>query len=66
MLSEDGQKIIVSRALDTYQYRTLVRDPSSSGLWRESVAERGPLIDRTKDRLFIVTAISQMFLGETK
>ena len=66
MLSEDGEKIIVSRALDTYQYRTLVRDQSSSGLWRESIIERGPLIDRTKDRLFIVTGISQMFLGETK
>ena len=66
MLSEDGHKIIVSRALDTYQYRTLVRDPSSSVLWKESEAERGPLIDRTKDRLFIVIAISQMFLGETK
>jgi hypothetical protein len=60
MLSEDCKKIIYSKSLDHYQYRTLIRDPMK-GTWSESVAERGPMINRARDRLFIVTAISQVY-----
>ena len=64
MLDPNGDKIIYSKSLDFYQYRTLVKDPST-GTWEESILERGPLIDRAKNRLFIVTGISNMYLGES-
>ena len=56
MMNEKADKIIYSKSLDFYQYRTLVRDPIH-GTWSESLSERGPLIDRAKNRLFIVTGI---------
>ncbi|CDW82694.1 UNKNOWN [Stylonychia lemnae] len=56
--------ITYSRLLDFYQYRVLqryVNEKTGEINWKET--QRGPLIDRTKDKIFICTGIHQIETG---
>jgi hypothetical protein len=56
-LNAQGDQLMYSRNPDFYQYRVLLKN-ESGGPWTEDLTQRGPPIDRNKDKIFLPLGIT--------
>lgn len=54
-LNPEGDQLMYSRNPDFYQYRVLVNVDNT---WSEDLHQRGPPIDRAKDKIFLPLGIT--------